>query len=169
MLFRNGTHLLDMICFFAEAEPEWVVAELEPGFDHFTEYKGDGGKIPETEPSASAYIRFSKGIRAFYNGYKVKFPASQFILICEDGKLEVSDRGAQIIRGSSHLNLDYSPLLPESYMLQQKGALVAELIHVLEHGGDLVSPGCDARMTLELLLGILKSHENGNNRVNFPL
>ncbi len=28
MLFRNGTHMVDMLNFFAEAEPQWVFAEL---------------------------------------------------------------------------------------------------------------------------------------------
>ena len=32
MLFRNGTHLIDAICYFAAADPEWVVAELEAGY-----------------------------------------------------------------------------------------------------------------------------------------
>ena len=31
MLFRNGTHTVDMICFFAEASPAWLTAVLEPG------------------------------------------------------------------------------------------------------------------------------------------
>jgi hypothetical protein len=48
-------------------------------------------------------------------------------------------------------------------------AAVGELIDVLEHGGELVSPAREARKTLELMLGILKSHHAGNNRVDFPL
>ncbi len=85
MLFRNGTHLLDMICFYAEANPWWLVSELEEGFEHFTEYKGDGGKDPAVDPYASAYIRFDNGVRSFYNAYKVDFPGSRFALTCEDG------------------------------------------------------------------------------------
>ena len=169
MLFRNGTHMLDTVNFFAEADPLWVVAELEEGFDHFTAYKGDGGKDPDAEPFASAYIRFSKGIRAFYNGYKVDFPGSQFTLTCEDGRIEVSDRSAHLIEAGTNRSWGMSTIVPGEYMLQGKGAMVAELVHVLDHGGDLVSPARDARTTLEIMLGILKSHENGNCRVDFPL
>ena len=43
MLFRNGTHLVDAICYFADSEPEWVSAELEDGYEDYNEYKGDGG------------------------------------------------------------------------------------------------------------------------------
>ena len=41
-----------MICFFANANPMWVVSDLEPGFEHFTEYQGDGGHDPATDPFA---------------------------------------------------------------------------------------------------------------------
>ena len=54
-------------------------------------------------------------------------------------------------------------------MLHSKGALVAELVHLLEHGGDPVSPAREARKSLEVILGILKSHHAGNTRVDFPL
>ena len=46
MLFRNGTHCVDAICYFADSTPEWVSAELEDGFGDYSEYKGDGGHDP---------------------------------------------------------------------------------------------------------------------------
>jgi predicted dehydrogenase len=169
MLFRNGTHLLDMICFFAEANPQWLVAELEGGFEHFTEYRGDGGKDPATEPFASAYIRFDNGVRAFFNSYKVDFPGSQFALTCEDGRIEISDQSARLIRGRSHFEWSTSTILSGGYAMERQTAAVAELIQVLEHGGELVSPAREARKTVELMLGILKSHHSGNSRIDFPL
>ena len=33
----------------------------------------------------------------------------------------------------------------------------------------VLSPAREARRTLELMLGIMKSHHAGNNRVDFPL
>ena len=76
MLFRNGTHMVDMIVFFADSEPSWIFAELEEGFDYFTEYKSDGGHDPSSDPGASAYIHFANGVRAFYNGVKVPMSSS---------------------------------------------------------------------------------------------
>ncbi len=52
-IFRNGTHLIDAICYLADSEPEWVFAEPEKGYEDYTEYRGDGGRTPELEPSAS--------------------------------------------------------------------------------------------------------------------
>ena len=40
LLFRNGTHLIDAICFFAESDPVQVFARLEDGFDHWDEFTG---------------------------------------------------------------------------------------------------------------------------------
>ena len=54
-------------------------------------------------------------------------------------------------------------------MMQRQLAAVAELIDVLENGGDLVSPAREARKTLEIILAILKSHHEGNRRIDLPL
>jgi predicted dehydrogenase len=166
MLFRNGTHLIDMICFFAESDPAWVFAELEEGFEHFTEYKSDGGHDPRTDPAASAYIHFANGVRAYYNSLKVPMPGSQFELLCDHARLEVSDRGLTVIRAGSHSEWARANLPSEDYMHTYQLAAVDELIQVLEQGGALVSPAQEARKTLAIMLGMLKSHQLGNVRVN---
>ena len=54
MLFRNGTHLVDAVCYFAEANPVWVIAAHERGFEAYgTEYKGKGGKDPSLDPAST--------------------------------------------------------------------------------------------------------------------
>ena len=169
MLFRNGTHMLDMIVFFAESDPIWVFAELEEGFDHFTEYKSDGGHDPKTDPAASAYIRFANGVRAYYNSIKVPMPGSQFDLTFDNGRLEVSDRGLTLIRGINHYEWSYANIPAGEYMFTHQLAAVAELIDSLENGTPLVSSAREARKTLEIMLAILKSHHQGNVRVNLPL
>jgi len=169
MLFRNGTHMIDMICFFAESDAQWVFAELEEGFDHFTEYKSDGGHDPATDPAASAYIHFANGVRAFYNSVKIELPGSQCDRTCDRGRIEVSDRGLTVIRGGSHREWSRAMLPADDYMYSYQLGAVAELIHVLENGGELVSPGHEARKTLEIMLAMLKSHERGNVRVDLPL
>jgi predicted dehydrogenase len=169
MLFRNGTHLMDMICFFAEADPAWVFAELEEGFDHFTEYKSDGGHDPRTDPAASAYIHFANGVRAYYNSLKIPMPGSQFELVCDKARIEVSDRELTVIHGLGHGEWARATLPVDDYMYTYQLAAVAELIQVLEQGGSLISPANEARKTLAIMLAMLKSHELGNVRVNLPL
>jgi predicted dehydrogenase len=169
MLFRNGTHMVDMIVFFAESDPIWVFAELEEGFEHFTEYKSDGGHDPATDPAASAYIHFANGVRAFYSSVKVPMPGSQFDLTFENGRVEVSDRGLTVIRGGSYQEWSYSHIVASDYMFSYQSAAVAELVHALETGAPLVSSGREARKTLEIMLAMLKSHHAGNIRVDLPL
>ncbi len=169
MLFRNGTHAVDMLCFLAQSDPSWVVAELEDGFDHFTEYRSDGGHDPATDPYVSAYVRFANGVRGFTNYYKVDFPGSQWTVTCEGGRIEVSDRELKVITGESYREWTETPYPVDSYVHQHFGGFVPEMIHVHENGGDLVSPAREARKTLELMLGMLRSHEQGNKRVDFPL
>ena len=56
MLFRNGTHLVDAVCYFAEANPVWVIAAYERGFeDHGT----DRVQGTQTGISTSWYPLFS--------------------------------------------------------------------------------------------------------------
>ena len=166
MLFRNGTHIVDLICFFAESDPQWVFAELEEGFDHFTEYKGDGGHDPASDPAASGYIRFANGVRAFYNGLKVKFSGTEIQLICENGRVDINSNTATVIQGSFTSGWSRTTLEPNEYMYTNQLGAVAELVDVLDNGGELVSPGTEARKTVQILLAILKSHELGNVRIN---
>ena len=66
MLFRNGTHILDTTLFLIDETPAWVMAVFdEVDRDYGPTYKGDGGRNPATDPSASAIIGFPSGIRAF--------------------------------------------------------------------------------------------------------
>jgi hypothetical protein len=54
-------------------------------------------------------------------------------------------------------------------MFSYQLAAVAELVDALETGRPLVSTGREARKALEIMLAMLKSHHNGNIRVNLPL
>jgi predicted dehydrogenase len=168
MLFRNGTHMIDMLAFFAESDPAWVFAELEEGFDYFTEYKSDGGHDPNTDPAATAYIHFANGVRAVYNSVKVTMPGGQFDLSCDLGRMEVSDRGLTILRGVSHYEWSATNGVVGEFMYTQQLASLAELIESLETGKPLVSPAREARKTLAIMLAMLQSHSLGNVRVGLP-
>lgn len=172
MMFRNGTHLIDLLCFFSGAEPRWVTARLEPGFDHFDRYRGDGGKEPAQDPYASALIGFERDIRATYSAYKTEFNAGILTVTCDRGRLEFYNEHGRLLTSDSdgrRRELLSSSLDPGDYLYGHQLGAVDELVGVLDGGGPLVSPGTDARWTLEILLGILASQRNGHNRVDLPL
>lgn len=171
MLFRNGTHLIDLIPFFAgDVAARWLMADLEDGFEQYTEYDGDGGRNPDLEPYASAYIRYEDGVRAFFNSYKTEFPGSQVSITCDGGRVEINDRGGRVIRGASHWDFAVSDLRAGHFRYERQLAAVAELIDVLENPQHkLISSGREARRTLELILAMMASHTQGNRRVDLPL
>lgn len=172
MMFRNGTHLIDLLCFFSGAEPRWVTAKLEPGFDHFDRYRGDGGKDPAQDPYASALIGFERDIRATYSAYKTEFNAGILTVTCDRGRLEFYNEHGRLLTSDSdgrRRELLSSSLDPGDYLYGHQLGAVDELVGVLDDGGPLVSPGTDARWTLEILLGILASQRNGHDRVDLPL
>ncbi len=172
MMFRNGTHLIDLLCFFSGAEPRWVTAKLEPGFDHFDRYRGDGGKDPAQDPYASALIGFQDDIRATYNAYKTEFNAGILTVTCDRGRLEFHNEYGRLLTSSSdggRREVRSAALHPGDYRYAHQLGAIDELVGALDDGGPLVSPGTDARWTLEILLGVLASQRNGHNRVDLPL
>ena len=170
MLFRNGTHTIDTICWLADSDPEWVMAELEEGYEDYTEYRGDGGHLPETEPSAHGYIHFANGVRAFYSGGP-KQKAETPMRVTVEGTL-----------GDMHIT---ETLLATSVTVHKDGGsrrvnlpspqgetipvAVCDLIDVVANGGVSRCTGQDSMRVVEIMLGFLESQRQGNNRVQLPL
>lgn len=171
MMFRNGTHIVDIINFLARGTPIWVSAELEPGFEHFKEgYQGDGGHDPASEPGANAMIGYDNGVRATYIGMK--------------GSMQ--DAGAVVYGTKGRINVDWStesitldvdgrqftrPLqlsgvgMRHEYQYSGIAGAVADLIHALETGAETVSPPEEARKAVAVLLGMIESHFQQGRRV----
>ncbi|MCS6862509.1 MAG: Gfo/Idh/MocA family oxidoreductase [Abditibacteriales bacterium] len=169
MLFRNGTHLIDMICFFAESEPAWVFAELDPGFEDYFEYRGDGGRDPAGDPGGSGYIHFRNGVRAFVNCRRGTCKGFELELIGTDGEVFVGNEAAELWTKDAQGRLGGRFLVPPLYMKSHILGAVEELIHLMEHGGTGISTGHDGRRALEIIIGFLTSQKQGNARVELPL
>ena len=60
------------------------------------------------------------------------------------------------------------PLHPAHYRIQGLPATYSELIDVIENGGAGVSTATEARKTLQIMLGFLKSQQEGNRLVEVP-
>ena len=170
MLFRNGTHLIDTVCFFAESGPAWLVGELdEEHRDYPPRYAGDGGRDPATDPGASALIHFENGVRAMVNASKRTMGNFELDLIGETGRLRVGTHVAEIWRplesGQPAVSQVRAPHTTRGDMV----AAIEEIIGRIEHGGDGSSTGQDGRRVLSILLGILQSNAAGSTRVQFPI
>lgn len=168
MMFRNGTHIVDMICFMAESSPSWVFAELEDGFADFGEYKGDGGYDPKTEPAVSGYIRFENGIRAFYNCDKRIPSMSDWELTGSKGMISVNDKRCELwISGND--GFSSQPINAPFYRYSGMESAIREIIRCIETGEKTISDAREALKTVEIMIGMLESQKNGNIRINLPL
>ena len=164
MLFRNGTHIIDGICFFADSEPVQVFARLEEGFEDWDRYKGDGGRLPENDPAASGFILFRNGVRAFYCGSKKAAGGVGLQLFGPDGRIEFDFSGLTAELSTP----ERSTLVPDYYKVEGIEAGYRELIGLIEKGGTSVSPAREARKTVQIMLGFLKSQQEGSRLVDVP-
>lgn len=165
MLWRNDSHLIDIINYFADANPVWVVGELEPSHANYgTRYHGDGGRDASLEPAANAFWAYDSGVRAFLSGMKTAVPILEVDLIGSKGIITVSDSQAWL----RELNGDAvttTPILP-SYSMVGMQAAVVDLIRSLETGNTPQSPPREARKAVAIIEGILQSQASGNNRID---
>jgi len=164
MLFRNGTHLIDMICYFAQSSPIWVSAELQKGYEDYWEYKGDGGHNPDTEPDASGYIHFANNVRGYYVGCKKSPGGFRLEIMCADGYILIDDQKGEVYKGNA-----IETIQPDSWPITGISAGIIELIELLNKGGGPVSPGREAMKAVEIMIGFLESQRQGNSKVNIPV
>ena len=166
MLFRNGTHLIDTVCYFADSDPEWVFAVLEPGYEGYTEYRGTG-RDPETEPAANGYIHFANGVQAFYVGGSKTTPGAFTLeIVGTDGSVRTGG-----MEGEATLYKDGSaePIRPPEWEVSGIPAGAREMVKLLTEGGESVSPGREALKVVEIMVGFLESQRRGNAKVHLPL
>lgn len=164
MLWRNHSHFLDLMTYFAESDPAWVMAELEAGHeDYGTSYRGDGGRSPELEPGVNAYLAYDNGVRGFLGGFKKAVQQVNVELIGSKGRIMVNDQGATELI-PTELGLSATPIVPRGTVQGQEAAL-RDLIRAIETGEPVQSPPREARKTVAVIEAILRSQAAGNRRV----
>jgi predicted dehydrogenase len=168
MLFRNHTHMIDLLNYYADAEPDWVMAELEPGFsDYGTSYHGDGGTDPSTDPGANYYVAFGNGVRGFVTGMKGTAPEVRVDLIGALGRLSIDAEGFRLVTFESD-DLRSRPAVPRIEPISPKWsvsgiqAALLDLIAAVENGRPMASSAETARRTVAITQAILESHAAGN-------
>lgn len=167
MLFRNGTHVVDTMLFFVDAQPAWLFAELaDADAGYGPVYKGDGGRDPRTDPAASALIGFSNGARAFYNGSKETVANFEIDVQGTKGRIQIGNQNAELSLESAIGGLATQPLPLQADSRAGMVVAIEALIDLVENDGDGVAALRAARTTLTVLLGILESADRGGARIN---
>lgn len=175
MLWRIHTHGIDLITYFADAEPSWVWSDLEPGMEKYgTEYKGDGGRTASLEPGVNAYITYANGVRGILTGWKAIPQDYVLHLVGTEGRIEIDVEGWRVIKTPRSDNRAPDATLPNpaTYEIQPKysvsgmPAAIRELIDAMRSSKPVAtSSGETARRTVAISDAILQSAAQGNVRV----
>ena len=172
-LFRNGTHFIDVLCFVIESDPVKVSAVLDEGFDHWDVYRGDGGRTRNNEPGAMGTVIFSSGLRASYaSTVRSTFHMVRMLVNGTGGYLEFDLNGDSFTLTTNGIGAEYGvgvrTVVPNSYQIIGIPAGYLELIDMIENGAPSVSPAREARKTVQIMTGILQSHQQGSRLIDVP-
>ena len=175
MMFRNGTHALHAVVFFADSEPPHTIGLLEEGFDDWDEYRGDGGKKPEGEPAVSGIIKFANGARAYFDCTKNASGTSSVTIAGTTGKITIglNDGWATLYSEDDEgdtISRIIKPMgIVSNYQSMGYVAAYEELIALAETGkGESVGNGRQGRHVVQIMTGFLKSHQAGSALVEVP-
>ena len=175
MLFRNGTHLVDGVCYFAEAEPVWVMAAHERGFeDYGLVYDGKGGKDPQYDPGSTIAIEFANGVRGLVNSAKLTPQIFEYDLQGPKGRILVSDQRCQVWTTAETQGqlVEVSSTSGQAYAETFGATLipaVEELSQMIAGQAISSSPPQRALHTLEIMLAALQSQAQNSAKIALPL
>ncbi len=165
MLFRNGTHWIDMMNFFADAEPAEVVAELEPEMAGYGPvYRGDGGTDPGSDPGANIYITYRNGVRGYFCGMKNTVLHREVTAIGTRGYVRVDDRRGEVVTHDGN-QLWSRPITYQDCTSTWVQGCLADLIGALESGRPTNSTPAEARRALAIIVAALESSHQGKTPV----
>lgn len=168
MLWRNHTHMLDLLNLFARSHPVTVYAELEAGFeDYGTDYRGDGGRSPELEPGFEAMFTWENDVRGHLLGMKDTWPNLHVELVGTEGSITVNDQFASVTSPSER-NTTTRQLAPR-YTVAGIEAAIRDLKNSHAKGIDPACSVYEARKSVVMIDGILRSQAEGNRRVEIAL
>jgi predicted dehydrogenase len=175
MLFRNGTHTVDAVCYFAGAPPVWVMAAHEPALaDYGVVYSGEGGKNPDLDPASTVIIEFANGVRGILNGAKMTPALHEIDLQGPEGRYVLDDEKVAAWRTEkvegAPIETDPPPARGYAdYFGDNLVPAVDELARMVLDGAPSSSPARRGRDTLEILIGALISQTRDGARVAIPL
>lgn len=175
MLFRNGTHLVDAVCYLAAADPLWVIAAHERGFEEYgIEYKGQGGKDPMLDPGSTIIVEFANGVRALINSAKQTPQLFEFDLQGPGGRFWLTDSDCRAWKTDKPEGAlaEAPPPTGQGYREPFGENLipaVQELAQMIRYGAPSSSPPHRARNSLEIMLAALLSQSRDSAKIHLPL
>ena len=171
-MFRSGSHLLDAMVFFTEADPVRVSAHLEDGYDDWDVYRGSGGgNATERDPGATGYVVFDNGVRAFYSCLKNTPDSTRDVVITGTKgtisfKFDGESAELQFNDPAYAYNTIRTTLTPDVHRSRGIEAAYREIVDNIANGTESTSPARDARKSVRIMAGFLRSHQEGGRLVD---
>jgi predicted dehydrogenase len=180
MLFRNGTHMCDTMLWYASGNPVAVYAISEKGFEEYgPRYASDGGHDPDTDPAMTALVELDNDVRIMWNMCKTMpgvftievFGTKGYIRVSPDEATITYDYSdpSEVTAQSKPRELSTQPLPRPNFTHGWVAGCVAEMVHLVRHGGRPSCDGRDGRKALEVMLAALHSQAKGNVRIELPI
>jgi len=158
----NGTSMIDMLRFFADAEVTEVwgwLYDLPPADSEFIDRGGTG------------FLRFANGVEALVNGRDGKPGVLEWDIMGSEGRIRISSYVLELWktdRNRGHGQPVLCPF-PESYVPRSpRVATIEQIVAYLRGGQASISNGSHGRAAMEIALAFHKSHSTGD-WVKLPL
>lgn len=170
MLWRNHPHAIDLMAYYADSDPEWVVGELEKGYETYgLEYKGDGGKTTSSEPAANYYVAFRNGVRGYLTGMKDTIPGLVVTLRGNLGRLQVDENSIRLTASemigtgpTAGASVPRTETIVPQWTVAGMEAGIRDVISGMESGRPTAGPAEDGWRSAAILDAVLRSQVNGN-------
>ena len=154
-----------------EQAPEWLIGSVEEGYEDRSEYRGDGGHDPKTDPGASAYLHFTNGVRAHIEVSQQTRVNFELDLLCTMGRIRIINTDAIVYLVSEEHPYEVTSRQIGGTVDYSSGMVnaVDELIRLIENGGESLSSGRRALHSLEIMIAIMRSQAKGVEKIYWPL
>lgn len=169
-LMHNGTHLTDLIRFYA-GDPEWVFATVERG-----------NKAITIEDLGAGLFRMDSGCLFFFeSGGRRRYGTFEILIEGDEGRLVIQHGARNSMENMGGWAWEpclhrwrggAEPVEWEPVPTQRDNATinaVADLVDCIENDRESVSSGRQGRAALEMIMAVYESQRRGLARVDFPL
>ena len=163
-LMNNGSHVIDMINYFAGDEPvEWTIGQIDRR--HRKPGQANHPGMP-VEDMAVGQIRYESGLEATVELGEFARQEWQFHLFGTDGIIDVNLPGGPALRVLSSSQAGWS--VPELPSADPRAAEMEELIAAIEEGREHLSSGRRGRAALEIAMAVFESSRR-RSLIGFPV
>lgn len=163
-LMNNGSHVIDMINYFAGDEPvEWVIGQIDRR--HKRTGQANHPDMP-VEDTGVGQIKYVSGLEATVELGEFARQEWQFHLFGTEGIMDVNPPGGPALRVLSNSKAGWT--VPELTRVDGRVEEMKELIAAIEEDREHLSGGRRGRAALEVAIAIFESSRR-RGLINFPV